>query len=173
MELDQEWITNYEKNEEKYRDFYQQKHNSIKVFFLYVNKENTLETINEKTIQMNNLNILTREELIQEIREKMIYNKRKYKLLSLLLYNIDINPKDLVTYLQKEENFNFLKSFKNIETIYLKETISLFSDLTSLFVIFYEYKKKLKNNSTKKIYISNTTKHRKTQRKLFKDRNNN
>ena len=103
----------------------------------------------------------------------MIHNKRKYKLLSLLLYNIDINPQDLVTYLQKEENFNFLKSFKNIETIYLKETISLFSDLTSLFVIFYEYKKKLKNNSTKKIYISNTTKHRKTQRKLFKDRNNN
>ena len=76
MELDQEWITNYEKNEEKYRDFYQQKHNSIKVFFLYVNKENTLETINEKTIQLNNLNILTREELIQEIREKMIHNKR-------------------------------------------------------------------------------------------------
>ena len=86
-----------------------------------------------------------------------------YTVLSILKYNIDIEPADVAYYIknnvEKDETYDFLKSVKNIDAIPLNKSISMFQDLNDIIIIFYE---KLINDKiddarqhthTKRIYI--------------------
>ena len=47
-ELDTKWITEFEKDEEIYKDFYKDPIESIKIFLLYVDNNNSLFHIKKK-----------------------------------------------------------------------------------------------------------------------------
>ena len=83
-----------------------------------------------------------------------------------------------ITFLLKTKNKNvgglFLQSIKNIDTIKLEKSISLFHDINEIFIIFHEkiykpsFNTNVTNNKTKKVFInSNTNKY--TKRKPFKE----
>jgi len=61
---------------------------------------------------------------------------------------------------------DFLVVVKNIDNIPLKKTISMFQDLNTIFILFYEKTQPIGSNhqTTKKIYISNN----KTKKKQLK-----
>ena len=42
MELSTDWISEFELEDKDYKQFYKEKVNSVKVYFLYVNKEHSL-----------------------------------------------------------------------------------------------------------------------------------
>ena len=113
---------------------------------------------------MTNKNCISREEIIGILKRN---NEQKYTILSLLKYNIDIEPLDIKHFLRNGNQFEFLTVVKDIDAISLKKSINMFHDLNTLFVIFYEKdQEKRHHSSTKKIFIQS---HKKTQRKLFRD----
>ena len=86
-----------------------------------------------------------------------------YSLLSVIKYNITLNPEEITPFLKTKffdyYNEDFFTTLKNIDTIYFEKTINMFQDLNTLFIIFYEKDiDKLLigtsiNNNTKKIYL--------------------
>lgn len=169
INLDTKWIQDFETTDQNYIPFYNEDVNEIKVTSLYVDRENNIESIKEEMLILKQENMVTREELIDIIKKNSFKDKKRYTILSLLKYNIDLETTHVKHYLKSVASHDFLVVVKNIDNIPLKKTISMFQDLNTIFILFYE-KKMTTNESnhqtTKKIYISNN-KTKKKQLKVF------
>lgn len=166
INLDTNWIEEFEANDQKYIPFYNEDVNEIKVTSLYVDKENNIETIKEERLILKQENMVTKEEIIDVIKKNSFKDKKRYTILSLLKYNIDLETTHVKHYLKSIVSNDFLVVVKNIDNIPLKKTISMFQDLNTIFILFYEKTQPIGSNhqTTKKIYISNN----KTKKKQLK-----
>ncbi len=160
--LDDTWITEIENEEKDYNNFYKEENTFIETVFIYINSENKIYYIKKDNIFLQNKS-LDKEELIFLIKKNQKYNNNKHKLISILQYNIDLAPQDLNLYLKNSDNFNFLSIKTDLSELKWDDTINLFKDLNTLYIIYYENQKK-KNNNTKKVYI-NRSKRKKSRRK--------
>jgi hypothetical protein len=160
-ELDDSWINEFQKNDEPYNELYKDDIFTINLNFLYINKENNIEKIKEEIFFMQNPNVISREEIIQLIKHNSTVNNNNYSLLSIIKYNITLNPEDITTFLTNDfDSYNekFFIILKHIDTIVFDKTILTLQDLNTLFIIFYEKDKmelrnnSISNNNTKKIY---------------------
>jgi hypothetical protein len=170
--LDDSWINDFEKNDKPYTEFYKDDIYTINMNIVYVNKSNDIEKVTEEVFFMQNPNIISREEIIGIIKKKSVTSNNNYSLLSLIKYNITLNPEDINIFL-KSKNFDhyndtFFSTLKNIDTISFNKSIVTFQDLNTLFLVFYEKEKVRTNdiNNTKKIYLRRrlNSKNRKTCR---------
>jgi hypothetical protein len=159
--LDETWINEFEKSDKLYQEFYKDDIYYLTVYFIYVNKNENIEKIKEEIFFMNKPNIISRDEIIGILKRNTFINNIKYSLLSILKYNILLEPLDICNLLSLN-NFDtdseYLSIIKNIDDIYFEKTINMFQDLNNLFIIYYEkdydnLSKKL--NSTKKVYFKN------------------
>ena len=160
MELDNEWIENYEKEEIVYNDFYKDDVKYVKLYFLLINKNLILDNIYEENFLLEEKNILKKNQLVSLINK---YKENKnIKLISLLKYNINIDSDNVVDYLNQETKTNmFMDSISSIDDINFDQTISMFEDLNSLFFVFVESNND-KKNQTKRIFLHSN--HKKTKR---------
>ena len=165
--LDDQWIKKFEEEDKKYEDFYKEDNYYVNLYFTYINQENNVEKIKQEKFFMNLPNYITKEEIVYLLKKNMIMDNTKYSIFSLLKYNMTLEPEDIQSYLNRQEeyndNFSFLKTIKNIDTIFFEKTISSFQDLNSLFFILRENSKKSNDNkqslkNTKKIYIKKNCK---------------
>ena len=161
--LDTNWIEEFEKKEENYNEFYREEVTGVQGFFLYINSQNVLERIKEETINLNQVGILSKEQLIGQIKNNEKDENIKYDLKGLLKYNINLEPKDVASFLANGSDENKLHNIEYVSDIYFNETIKLFKDLNTIFFIFTEQPKKSKNSNTKK--LSFKSQYRKTKRK--------
>ena len=184
--LDTKWLDNFEEEDKKYEQFYKEDVQNIKLHYIYVNKNNEIEEIVKDIINLSLNNCISREELVGILKKTSYYNNKRYTVLSILKYNIDIEPNDISHFLMNQyeddstNNNNsinniFLSQVRNIDTIILNKTVLAFQDLNDIIIIFYEKSNKL--NQTKKIYIKNqlsiTTKnkiHKKTVRLQYENK---
>ena len=171
--LNDEWINNFEKTDKLYQDFYKDDLYYVNLKFVYVNRENEIEKINQESFLMSNPNYISREEIIQILKDSAIDNNKRYSLLSILKYNITLDADEIKLFLlYSSEERNYLNIVKNIDAISFEKSISMFHDLNDLIFIFYEKKNELKkvdpNNVTKKIYFSSNT-NKKTIKKRYKE----
>ena len=172
-ELDDEWINNFEKTDQFYQEFYKDELYYINLKFVYINKSNEIEKIKMESFLMNTPNYITREEILNIIKNTSIQNDKRYTLLSILKYNITLDADDIKTFLKdsnddtSDDNDNFLKLIQNIDTIKFDKTINMFQDLNDLIFVYYEKISNTKqHNNTKRIYLKKNTK---TKRKQYKD----
>ena len=144
MELDDSWIEEYELKEKDFQKFYKEPVETVEIIFLYINKEGELEKIEKTHCLLETDNKIDRDELISIIKENIVDNKIKYSLLSILQHNIDLDPNDLGKYLTKHDTEETLKEnqylqvISDISDLHFKDSITLFRDLDSVFVVFYE-----------------------------------
>jgi len=171
-EIDNTWVTDYKKTEENYNVFYNEKVNTIKMFFMYINTDKTVVNARQEILTLNNDSILRKEQLIHIIKNNQILNNIKYKLFSIVRYNIDLQPDEINKFLSvsnKDTDKTYINRFfidkKNIDDIYFTDTITIFQDLNSLYIIFkeqntnkYLYTQKIKNY-LKKNYEKNKQRH--------------
>ena len=157
MEFD--WIEEYDKKEGIYDDLYQSSVNQISVFYLYINKENEIFHIKKETIDLVD-GSLKKIHLVYILRNNIFYNCKKYKPTSLIKYNVNLEPEEISKYIKNSEDFDFISKEQYTNTIHWKDTIPLFHDLNSLYIIFQEV---VSNNNTKKIYIHKTSKTKKNR----------
>lgn len=179
--LDESWIQKFEKIDKLYEDFYKDNIYYININIIYVNKENSIEKINQELFIMQNPNMISREEIIGIIKRNSTINDtliNKYSFLTMIKYNFVLNPEDVTTFLKTKEidyyNSQFFTILKNVDSVVFEKTINMFQDLNTLFIIFYEKDKNIKdnniivnsNNCTKKIYLRGSNpKNKKTLRR--------
>ena len=135
-ELDNEWIKEFKKKEECYNDFYKEKVEHIKLFFLYIGSTNVLETIKKDSIVLDSDGILKKDTIISLIKTNQIYNSIKYRLLSLVRFNIDIEPEEINKFVYDKDDQDvkrFITSEKYLNDIKYSNTISIFQDLNCLY----------------------------------------
>jgi hypothetical protein len=76
--------------------------NNIKTYITYINSDNEIEIINQKKIYLNNDdNIVTRNQLIKVIKNSQKKHNIKYKLISIMVYNIHVTPESLPSYIER------------------------------------------------------------------------
>ena len=174
--LDDEWIQNFEKSDQLYKDFYTDDVYYTNLHLVYVNKNSEIESIKEDRFIMQTPNLITKEEIIGILKRNTFNNSKQYFLLSLLKINIDLVPSDIRYFLKGDNYLKFSDLFltpnKNIEDIIFKKTINMFQDLNDIIIVFYERTEIKQNqiqnhNFTKKVYLGN--KHTKTYKKQYKD----
>jgi hypothetical protein len=172
--LDDIWIQDFEKIDKPYHDFYKENLYYIHINFFYINKENEIDKITNEIFFMKNPNVVSREEIIYIIKRNSQYNANMYSLLSILKYNFTLNPEEITDFLKTSNNDYYseqnLTIVKHIDTIVFEKTISMFQDLNTLIIIFYEknkennVKKETMNNYTKKIYLKRNIKNQRYNR---------
>lgn len=170
-DLDEKWITDFEEKDKLYDIFYNDDVHYVKLYCIYIDKLSNIEVVKKDNIFFIQPNYLSREELLGILKKYSTYNDIKYSVMSILKYNIDLDPTDVKFFLNTELSnlpcaYEFLKPIKNIDAISFNKTITMFQDLNDLFIIFYEKDKThtiMRENMTKKIYISNS--HKKTLKK--------
>ena len=173
IELNDDWISNFEKIDKLYQDFYRDDLYYINLKFVYVNRDNKIEKIKKESFLMSIPNLVTREEMLQILKKSSQENGIHYSLLSILRYNNTLEVDEIKNFMMyPDEDRNFLTIIKNIDAISFEKTISMFHDLNDLILIFYEKSHELKkinpNICTKKIYIRSNT-NKKTIKKRYKD----
>jgi hypothetical protein len=168
MDLDETWIKDFEESDKNYETFYSEDVYYLKLHCIYIDKLSNIEKISKDKIFLKEPNCFSREELLGILKIHSFQNNIKYSVMTILKYNIDIEPLDLKYFLKSSahETFPFLTSVKNIDSISFKKSISMFQDLNNIFIIFYEKDKThmiTRENMTKKIFLSNG--HKKTLKK--------
>lgn len=157
IELDNTWIEKIEKIEKKYDLFYKDKQESIKVYSLYV-KNNEIIRTSKDTLLLDN-GMLKKETLLYYLRNARKLNDTTYKIKSVSKFNLTIEPEDVLTNTWQDKYFS---EERNMADIYFSESISVFQDINSLFILFLFPTNKNKN--TKKVYLT-SRKQRKTRRR--------
>lgn len=157
IELDNTWIEKLEKIEKKYDLFYKDKQESIKVYSLYV-KNNEIIRTSKDTLLLDN-GMLKKETLLYYLRNARKLNDTTYKIKSVSKFNLTIEPEDVLTNTWQDKYFS---EERNMADIYFSESISVFQDINSLFILFSFPTNKNKN--TKKVYLT-SRKQRKTRRR--------
>jgi len=146
---------------------------------MYINTDKTVVNARQEILTLNNDSILRKEQLIHIIKNNQILNNIKYKLFSIVRYNIDLQPDEINKFLSVSHTVSdsntdktyinrFLIVDKNIDDIYFADTITIFQDLNSLYIIFkeqntnkYLYTQKIKNYLKKNYNKQRHTRHKK------------
>ena len=167
--LDTSWIDSLKKAESIYNDFYKEPVHSITVFLLYVNKENELEHIHTDKCLLSEDGMIKRDIILSFIKQYQLLFTVHYKLLSLLKYNINLEPVDINEFIEEDTFMSekrFLSSEKYLNDIHFEESIQMFQDMNALFFIFYEEKDKDKttHSLTKRVKFSDHGSKSKTKR---------
>ena len=156
VDLSTAWINEFEYNDTDYEQFYKAKPEYIKLILLYVDRSNTIIHIKKQNLNIVD-NVLCRNKLLTLIKRNMSYNYNEYRPISILQYNINLDPENVKNFLQNPETYNFLTPKNSIDSLHWDDTIKLFEDMNSLYIIFYE-KWYTSNKGTRKIYIRSSKK---------------
>ena len=140
-DIDTSWIDDFKKENETCSDFYTEEVTTITLFFIYIDQKNNIENLSRDLLILDRKNTIVRDQLIQLIKQNQIHNNNnKYKLITLLKYNIDIEPEEIYNFINNKDDSSFNKRFfiqeKYLNDIIYKNTINIFQDLNSLFFIF-------------------------------------
>ena len=96
-EFDYSWISEFEQTENDYASFYKEKIDSIKINYIYIDKTNSVDNIHQESIIIEN-GKLDKERIIDMIKRNMKKNNIDYKLISILKYNITLEPEHIKDY---------------------------------------------------------------------------
>lgn len=183
-EIDTDWVDEYNRIERNYNDFYNEKVNTIRVFFMYINNDNIVINIKKETVDLNVTSILSREQLLSLIKENQ-NDGVKYRLFSLLRYNINLEPDEIEMFTSASTSkaaqstseaaqrtskagtgpyeSRFLTNIEDINDIYFNDTIGIFQDLNAVYILFKEKKHNVNRQITRK--IKSAVKRRQTRSK--------
>ena len=148
---------------------------------IYLNAANEIINVHEEKVIFLNKGILCREEVVGLIKRNSIINiEDKYSLLSILVFNINIEPENLKTFFklnkdkcnnkdnEKSIGSQYLHSVKNIDAIVFDKSISLFHDINNLYLVFYKKDPLFKKNGlTKRRSLSSFTKTKRKHEKTI------
>ena len=167
LELDTSWIEKEEKLDHIQQNYFREPMEFIEVFFIYINANNYIEKIvSEKhpleLLDDKKTSVIKKEYLIQLIQNKKIKTANSiYKLMDVLIYNIDLEP-DFIQNYSKHENIaenskGFFQVLKIIDDIHFPPSIFIFHDMNSLFILFQEKELDIKIVKPKSILKMKTT----------------
>jgi hypothetical protein len=76
----------------------------INVYLTYINRENEIEFVSRKKLYIENKqNTITRNQLVDVIKNFQRRNNIYYKLISVMVYNVNVTPETLTEYIERPE----------------------------------------------------------------------
>lgn len=143
--------------------------NEIKVFYLYINKDNEIYNIRSENEILEN-KCLTKERILYLIKKNQYYLVNNHRLVSILKYNINLKNTEIKNFIYNDNdndnnNNNYLSSLKLLESIYFHDTIDIMQSLNSVFFIFTN-NIKTSHRTTKRIIIKPVNNKTRTNRKI-------
>jgi len=154
----------------------------INIYITYINSENEIEIISRKKLYIENKkNTITRNNLVDVIKNFQRRNNISYKLISIMVYNINVTPETLSDYIERPEDFVSLFALSRIDSFELQSTISMLKEYNAIYFFFSEVAPKAsiplapppisitekgeKKNTTKRVYIQSKNNNNKNNRK--------
>ena len=157
---EEDWATSLQNLEKNYDIFYSEQVTNVNIYFFYENK-GELEKIRQENIEITD-NTINKDQLIYIINDNKYILNTKYYLSSVLKYNVSLEPGKIYDFLTNDDvsEYNYLQKLKAINNVSFSDTISMFNDFNSLYIIFS--KTKPVRNQTKKVNLGKgrTTKKR-------------
>jgi len=160
-ELDVNWIHEFEKVDSEYKYFYNEDCQSIQIHYIYIDKHKNIENVREDIFFLKD-NSISKEEMIRLIKKAAFHNDKKYSVLSILQYNMDMDPADIKPYLKDDVHYDFLKSIKHLSPVSFSKTIHILQDLNDLIFLFYENV----HSTTKKVVLHKSGQPHKTRKRI-------
>lgn len=172
QKLNDDWIHSFEDTDKLYKEYYKDDLYYINLKIIYINTCSEIDKIKQESFLMTKPNKILYEEIVEILKKNSMDNNKRYSLLSILKYNITLEPDEINCYLQKNYSSTFLTAIKNIDSITFEKSINMFHDLNDLILVLYEKTDedniKNHNNFTKKIYLRSSN-NKKTIKKRYKD----
>lgn len=171
-ELDSTWVNDFDKLDDEYKTYYSEELSFMKFHLIYVNKNGDIEKVKEEKLLLKTSGVLQKEELLGIIKHSSFLSDIKYSLLSILKFNVNIEPENLKNFLNSKNKHigsSFLHSIKNINTIHFEKSIAMFHDINEVILLFGVNCIPNTNKRTKKIFIYSNTKN-KTKRNELKEK---
>jgi hypothetical protein len=185
-QLDNDWINEFEKIDKDYQGFYNEDLHFLKIHSIYINQQNEIEQLKEEKMFLNKgINKISREQLLGILKVNAFNCGKRYSILSIIKYNVDLHSSEIKDYLKNGRETNggetngretnggdFLSIIKNIDDIVFNQTINMFQDLNDVILLFYEkpqeeqYSIGIVNSQTrsgsltKKVYINSNYGHK-------------
>jgi hypothetical protein len=140
-ELDTSWIQTEEKIDSIENTYLREPCDSIDVFFIYLDLDNSIEKIvSEKEVP--DKGEISKERLLKIIQTRRNMDNKKYRLFDLLSFQVDIEPTHIDSFNKKRDImeisdhcFKVLPIFDSVSCI---SSIFIFQDINSLYFIFKE-----------------------------------
>lgn len=150
--IDNSWIEEFDELDKEYAQYYTEDLSYVHLQCVYINRLNEIEQIKGFPVQLNLSNRISRDELIGILKQNTQLPHKKYTVLSMLKYNIDIEPQNIKHLVDVVDQY--LTPISNIDDITFNKSIPLFHPLNELIILFYEKMDRLVDvRQTKKIYI--------------------
>lgn len=154
--------------QERYNFFKKTNVQECNLYLLYVEKN---EVINVEKIlfDLNDDGSVDKDKIVELLQDKRIKNDNKYFIKDLWQYNFNLNYNDLINLFDEDEEFesieNMMKPLTKLSNISFDESIDVFKDKNSLFVLYSLEKpeRKTKRRKSLKKNVSKTS--RKTHKK--------
>lgn len=166
--LKTDWLEEMETYVSEYGSFYIDDVFELKIVKTYIDLSNTIQHVSCEKIDLENKNVITNKELKFVNRNISKQNNKTYKLGKCYLYNINIDPEKLVSFLEKDDIIIPFKEVSLSQDIHISPTIIQFQKLNTLYLFFNEidYVAKQQTKKRKKTVIPQTI--RKTRKRLNK-----
>jgi hypothetical protein len=187
LDLDTSWINEFDAIDNDYKSYYSEPLEFINMNCIYLNAANEIINVHEEKVIFINKGLLSREEIVGLIKRNSIIDidrkkekADKYSLMSILVFNINIEPENLKTFFKnnktndKSDNNSdtcigsqFLNSIKTIDTIVFDKSISMFHDINNLYLVFAKKSELKKRAATKRRALSSFAKTKRRQEKTI------
>lgn len=142
--LDMSWMEESAIEDSKYTDFYEEDVAFVQLRILYINPVNEISKIITEKLSLREPNKISKEEMLHIIKERRTLDKKRYNMVSVAKYNIDLSPHHIKSFiktpLSKGTSNPFLTALNQIETVHFNKTITMFQDMNELFITYYDTK---------------------------------
>ena len=139
------WAKEYIDESNKYSEFYKDDVEVIEIYYIYINETNEIShTLKSKHIIQDNK--ITRDELVFLVDKNKL---RDFKYSMMLKYNFDIEPQDLIENNDNTNYSEYLHEMTYLEDIHWNRTISMMSDLNTLYILYNKKQRDETNDKAK------------------------
>ena len=151
-DLDMSWIVETERLSKIDHNFARENMNEIRLHSIYINKMNHIDKIVSAVqpltiVDLSNMIMgFTNDFVIKLVENSKTINGIKYKLLDILVFNVDLEPENIQTFSQikptqlelPDFSSRFLKTYSVIQDIKIPASIFIFHNLNAIYMIFQE-----------------------------------
>jgi hypothetical protein len=129
-----------------YVEYYLEDNYFIHVQCVYVNASTReIQQVKSDLIWMDTPNHISHEEIVQVMKNNYLENGQRYYLMSLLLYQVLLDPSEIKLFLSSPEFeaykcASFFRPLYTLDPIPLAKTISMFQNMNELIVVLMEEK---------------------------------
>ena len=152
--LDVSWIAEQQRIQNIETNYCREPVTDIQIYSLYINKNSYIDKITRKKHDIVD-NVLTRDAVLGIIQNNKRMASKKYKLMDVLVYNVDLEPQHIQTYSQTNDipasSKSFFKVLPIVDEIHIPPSIFIFHSLSSVFFMYKEVDTGSHNHTIKSI----------------------